>query len=120
MLFCPFCGTLLGLERGANAPSFRHFCPTCRYVAPVRETQTTTFDVGASKAAAVVASAAAAGDDLNEALSERGRPRTNVRCDASECGSTEAFFVQLQIRSADEPPTTFYECCTCKKRWRTD
>jgi DNA-directed RNA polymerase III subunit RPC11 len=27
-----------------------------------------------------------------------------------ECGSDRAFFMQIQIRSADEPSTTFYKC----------
>ncbi|PNS20089.1 transcription factor S [Sphaceloma murrayae] len=37
---------------------------------------------------------------------------------AHNCPSTEAYFRQLQIRSADEPMTTFYKCVKCTKEWR--
>ena len=32
----------------------------------------------------------------------------------------QAFFVQMQIRSADEPMTTFYRCTHCANRWSGD
>ena len=43
-----------------------------------------------------------------------------VRCPA--CGHCEAFFKQLQIRSADEPMTNFYRCCAkcCSHRWNEE
>ena len=35
------------------------------------------------------------------------------------CSHGEAFFMQLQIRSADEPMTTFFKCAKkgCGHRW---
>jgi hypothetical protein len=36
------------------------------------------------------------------------RPVITVDC-PKECGSERAFFMQIQIRSADEPSTTFYK-----------
>lgn len=33
------------------------------------------------------------------------------------CPLSQAYFVQMQIRSADEPMTTFYKCTRCKNRW---
>jgi DNA-directed RNA polymerase subunit M/transcription elongation factor TFIIS len=30
------------------------------------------------------------------------------KCQADDCANQEAFFYQMQTRSADEPPTSFY------------
>ena len=43
--------------------------------------------------------------------------RTEARCPKNECGHNLAFFMQVQIRSADEPMTCFYKCCQCATRW---
>ncbi|THU48540.1 hypothetical protein C4D60_Mb06t00030 [Musa balbisiana] len=47
-------------------------------------------------------------------------PRTAATC--PRCHHGEAFFRQMQIRSADEPMTTFYRCCNerCNYEWRDD
>jgi DNA-directed RNA polymerase III subunit RPC11 len=39
-----------------------------------------------------------------------------------ECKSGEAYFRQLQTRSADEPMTTFYMCTdrACGAQWKED
>lgn len=42
--------------------------------------------------------------------------KTEAKCE--KCGHNEAFFNEIQIRSADEPATLFYCCCKCKYRWR--
>jgi len=34
------------------------------------------------------------------------------------CGNEEAWFRQVQLRSADEPATLFYVCCRCQHQWR--
>lgn len=41
-----------------------------------------------------------------------------VQCANNKCDSTMAFFYQLQIRSADEPMTSFFRCVKCAKEWR--
>uniref|UniRef100_A0A1U7WA50 DNA-directed RNA polymerase III subunit RPC10-like n=1 Tax=Nicotiana sylvestris TaxID=4096 RepID=A0A1U7WA50_NICSY len=43
-----------------------------------------------------------------------------VPCPA--CGYREAAYYQVQIRSADEPMTTFYKCKNkmCGNNWRED
>lgn len=38
-----------------------------------------------------------------------------VRC--PYCEHDVAYFQQMQIRSADEPMTTFYRCAKCEKTW---
>lgn len=44
--------------------------------------------------------------------------QTTAQCPVDTCGGTKAYFFQLQIRSADEPMTTFYKCCQCGHQWR--
>lgn len=34
------------------------------------------------------------------------------------CNNKEAFFLMVQLRSADEPMTCFYKCTKCKQRWK--
>jgi DNA-directed RNA polymerase III subunit RPC11 len=48
---------------------------------------------------------------------DEGQDKTSERCPA--CGHGEAYFKQLQIRSADEPMSVFYRCTTkeCGHRW---
>lgn len=43
--------------------------------------------------------------------------QTAAQC-PKECGGSKAYFFQLQIRSADEPMTTFYKCVECSHQWR--
>lgn len=45
--------------------------------------------------------------------------QTKVQCPNYEtCHGESAYFFQLQIRSADEPMTTFYKCVNCAHRWK--
>ena len=37
-----------------------------------------------------------------------------------KCSHGHAYFMQMQIRSADEPMTTFYRCVSCGHNWRED
>jgi DNA-directed RNA polymerase III subunit RPC11 len=104
MLFCPTCGSLLLIEKSIN--SFRYFCKTCPYVFVLNQTIkfTETYEhkdtdtiYGGKEAWANVA-------------------KTTIVC--PKCEFTEAFFKEIQIRSADEPSTIFYKCCDCGFEWR--
>jgi DNA-directed RNA polymerase subunit M/transcription elongation factor TFIIS len=115
MYFCPFCATLLLLERaGGEGGSMRYACSTCTFISPVRNAQSVATSLVAKNKRPPEL------DDFAQALSDKGKPTTAARCVRAECGGTQAFYVQQQIRSADEPPTTFYQCTTCGSRWRTD
>tara|TARA_B100001094_G_scaffold223325_1_gene217462 strand:+ start:2705 stop:3745 length:1041 start_codon:yes stop_codon:yes gene_type:complete len=41
-------------------------------------------------------------------------------CQFDDCGSMKTKYTQMQIRSADEPMTTFVYCCTCRRNFRFD
>ena len=41
---------------------------------------------------------------------------SGVEC--RKCGSRKILTNQVQMRSGDEPPTTFYNCVQCKNQWR--
>ncbi|KXL48426.1 MAG: hypothetical protein FE78DRAFT_142003, partial [Acidomyces sp. 'richmondensis'] len=43
---------------------------------------------------------------------------TPTRCPSDTCDSQSAYFRQVQIRSADEPMTTFFKCVKCGTDWR--
>ena len=43
-------------------------------------------------------------------------PTATAKCE--KCGNNEAFYWQLQTRSADEASTTFYRCKQCGNTWR--
>jgi DNA-directed RNA polymerase III subunit RPC11 len=34
-----------------------------------------------------------------------------------KCNHNEAYFMQMQIRSADEPMSIFYKCVKCAHQW---
>ncbi len=36
------------------------------------------------------------------------------------CDNKRAYYMQIQIRSADEPMTTFYRCTACKGNWSSN
>lgn len=47
---------------------------------------------------------------------------TKLAVTCQRCNHGEAYFKQMQIRSADEPMTTIYRCCKeeCQHEWRED
>ena len=109
MQFCPHDGTLLQVhveDKGTPVARLQFFCPLCPYVHRPRRKR--KVDVPTRKKAV---------EDIIGADDDDAQDRTSVRCPA--CGHGEAFFKQLQIRSADEPMTIFYRCCDkkCGHRW---
>ena len=35
-----------------------------------------------------------------------------------KCGHGEAYYNEVQTRSADEPATLFFRCCKCHHNWK--
>jgi DNA-directed RNA polymerase III subunit RPC11 len=54
-------------------------------------------------------------DILGGAAAWENVDRTAANCPS--CHHTEAYFMQIQIRSADEPMSVFYKCCRCSHQW---
>lgn len=110
MEFCPTCGNLLQIEHPYMSQSLRFFCPTCPYIFPIERKISKKLQLKQKEV-----------DDVfggEEAW--KNVDRTEATC--PKCSFGKAFFMQIQIRSADEPMSTFYKCCNnqCQFRWRQD
>ncbi|KAJ8635072.1 hypothetical protein MRB53_009339 [Persea americana] len=110
MEFCPTCGTLLQLELAQGTQKCRFFCPTCPYVCSIERKIKKKEHLVKKQVDAIFSGA--------EAL--KYAPKTKANC--PHCNYGEAYFRQMQIRSADEPMTTFYKCANehCSREWRED
>ncbi len=106
MQFCPICSNLLLVEEGYAG--FRFCCQTCPYISAITKKVSKTMKLKRKEVDDVLG-----GEDAWAAAN-----RTTANC--PYCDNTEAFFVQMQIRSADEPMTTFYRCTRCANRWSGD
>ena len=102
MHFCPCCGNLLLIE---EAGSMRFCCPTCPYHHNISKTYSSKVKIK-KKDVDDVLGGQSAWDNVD---------RTMSKCPA--CSHGHAYFMQIQTRSADEPMTTFYRCCSCSKQW---
>ena len=73
-----------------------------------------------ARAAEFVSTEAQTDDDVIESSPDadfEGKPTaSDVTCEA--CGNGEAWYTIKQTASADEPPTRFFKCTECGKRWR--
>jgi DNA-directed RNA polymerase III subunit RPC11 len=83
----------------------RFCCPTCPYLHDVNKMYSSTVKTKKKEV----------DDVLGGADAWENVDRTSARC--PQCGHDQAYFMQIQIRSADEPSTTFYRCCQCSKQW---
>lgn len=55
-------------------------------------------------------------DVLNDANAWKNVDQADTKC--PKCEHDKAYFMQMQIRSADEPSTTFYRCVSCSHNWK--
>ena len=47
-----------------------------------------------------------------------GAKEATVQEGCRECGHKKAYFMEIQIRSADEPMTIFFRCVNCAYQWK--
>jgi len=106
--FCPTCSNCLLVEECYSEEIyFRLFCQTCPYIERITTTiRETTFMKKKKKV----------DDVLGGPDAWKHADRTETLC--PKCRHTEAYYKQLQMRSADEPMTTFYRCIKCGNNWR--
>jgi len=95
MLFCPLDGTLLQIRSG---PSSHFYCSTCPY----------SFRIKATPGMKTLPKRKQVDDILGGATAWENVDRTAAVCPL--CSHNEAYFLQIQIRSADEPSTSVI-CC---------
>jgi len=110
--FCPTCANMLLLkQQGADSSinsdaTVRYACTSCSYQYAVERRVATGLHLEKKEVAEV----------LQEEGAWKGVPTTAAPCE--KCGHNEAYFKEVQIRSADEPATVFYKCCKCTHTWR--
>ena len=111
MKFCPHCHNVLIVGKSDPKASnvdelpFRMFCFTCPYIYTISTEIRRYVPLTAKKIDDIL------GDESWEAAA-----KTRVLC--PECDNNEAYFLQIQTRSADEPSTIFYKCTKCDHRWK--
>ncbi|KAK7195654.1 DNA-directed RNA polymerase III subunit C11 [Novymonas esmeraldas] len=90
-------------------------------VATTATSVSTSAAVAPAGGAAAAPSSSLAAAKAESATAEGGQVMT-IRCqnDDSPCESTKAYYIQIQMRSADEPATVFFKCVQCGHQWRQD
>ena len=102
--FCDECGSLM------HADGDEMVCSSCEGRKPKDD----------DLAASFVSEEEQTFDDVIETTEDanfEGKPTTDdVTCEA--CGHGTAWYTIKQTASADEPPTRFFKCKECGRRWR--
>ncbi|KAF9451326.1 hypothetical protein P691DRAFT_699531 [Macrolepiota fuliginosa MF-IS2] len=108
MLFCPTCANLLVISSDTGYNKWA--CNTCPYEFPISKQMTSRTRLKRKEVDDVLG-----GDEMWAHADQ-----TQASCD--KCNHDRAYFYQLQIRSADEPMTTFLtstqSCVNCAHQWR--
>ncbi|KAH8739846.1 hypothetical protein FG386_002065 [Cryptosporidium ryanae] len=101
--FCLHCFNILLIKEHEERMVF--YCPMCPYLKKIRNelVKVTEFTPKKAEEPSI---------DVNEIASSK----TMAVC--PKCSFSEAYFFQLQIRSADEPMTSFYTCVKCEFKWK--
>jgi DNA-directed RNA polymerase III subunit RPC11 len=103
--FCPNCSNLLSLCKSPTSDN-ELSCFACPYVHKI-ETSVTKTKRFVKKAVDDILGGSGAWDNVDSTL---------ITC--SKCEHDRAYFLMIQIRSADEPMSIFYRCCSCSHQWR--
>ncbi|KAJ5774525.1 DNA-directed RNA polymerase M/15kDa subunit [Penicillium paradoxum] len=113
LVFCPNCSNALTISKADSNTRFpmgvnRFECRVCPYEAPLDKEYFEKTDMKQKEV-----------DDVFGGKEEfANADSVGTQCPAESCNGERAYFFQLQIRSADEPMTTFLKCTSCGARWR--
>ena len=112
MLFCPDCGTKLGLDHsGSNLNStLQYKCPKCGYV------KSGLSDIGKH-----ITRKPETAKERIVVFDEKDlefRTTQTCRAECPKCNNDLAHIWQVQTRSGDEGSTQFYRCTKCGHTWR--
>jgi len=108
LLFCPQCSNSLAVSRSPTTGTNRLECRTCPYEFILTRKY---YERKAMRRKEVddVMGGEGAWDNVDQ---------TEVQCPNDACEGSRAYFYMVQIRSADEPMTTFLKCTTCGHKWK--
>ncbi|KAI2605081.1 uncharacterized protein GGS25DRAFT_524589 [Hypoxylon fragiforme] len=108
LLFCPQCSNILTISPSPDTGRNRLECRTCPYQYAIEQPMYSRRHFKRKERE----------DVFGGAQAWENADKQKVQCNNSSCDGNEAAFYQIQIRSADEPMTTFYKCMACGHRWR--
>ncbi|WFD35504.1 hypothetical protein MCUN1_002360 [Malassezia cuniculi] len=100
MLFCPNCANVVTVLPSMNTGANKWTCPTCPFEFPMDRQVTSQMHLTRKEV----------DDVMGGEESWKNVDSTEAVC--PKCDNNRAYFMQLQIRSADEPMTTFYKPST--------
>ncbi|GFZ50800.1 DNA-directed RNA polymerase III subunit RPC10 [Saitozyma sp. JCM 24511] len=106
MLFCPYCSNNLTIGDSENSSENAWVCPTCPYKWNITNQISMRTHLKRKEV----------DDVMGGKEAWVNVDKTSATC--PKCDHRMAYFRQLQIRSADEPMTTFYKCEECAHQWR--
>ena len=103
-----FANAAVELQHAGAEAGALYYCRLCPYKYAVNETVVHHVQLKKKQTELVLS---------NDGESELG-DRVEATC--PKCGHDQAFFTQMQTRSADEASTIIYKCCKCMHKWRED
>ena len=106
LTFCPTCANMLLVDHSPHGGGLKLYCQTCPYMYDITKTMRTEVRCETKEVDDVLG-----GEDAWKNVD-----KTSATC--PKCNHGQAYFMQIQIRSGDEPMSTFYKCGKGSEQWR--